>query len=47
MLGGMKNSTFLRQVFPKAHRRIETMPVFGDLTNDYLQWLDQLGYTRS
>jgi integrase/recombinase XerD len=43
----MKNSIFLRQVFPKAHRRIETMPVFGCLTNDYLQWLDQLGYTRS
>lgn len=43
----MKNTTFLRQLFPKAHRRIEALPVFGSVINSYLQWLDQLGYTRS
>ena len=43
----MKNATFLRQEFPKAHRRIEAMPIFGPLVNDYMQWLDRQGYTRS
>ncbi len=42
----MKNSTFLRQLFPIAYQRFAATPIFGGVTNAFAQWLDKRGYSH-